>query len=259
MPVGPAACCRTCLSPRVAPLDACADLNYCSGHGVCALGARPALGAPGGTRPARARSSGPPLSLARPRRRVRVPAGVCGRRLLLHGARPWRALAARLEAMTVAVTVQSACTPRPAPAACKGPAARGAMRAAAPRRGARAGCPGGLWRSSRWARAACLPRRSWAPTSSCARTSAACSARPRRARCPGWRVRVRAGFPAPARGRHGARGSRYASRSGAPPARAGRPARAARPAVTVRWPPCRRRARGERGRRAADGAAAAAH
>ena len=40
VPVGPAACCRACLSPRVAPLDACADLNYCSGHGVCALGAR---------------------------------------------------------------------------------------------------------------------------------------------------------------------------------------------------------------------------
>lgn len=39
VPVGPAACCRACLSPRVAPLDACADLNYCSGHGVCALGA----------------------------------------------------------------------------------------------------------------------------------------------------------------------------------------------------------------------------
>ena len=39
VPVGPAACCRACLSPRVAPLDACADLKYCSGHGVCALGA----------------------------------------------------------------------------------------------------------------------------------------------------------------------------------------------------------------------------
>ena len=74
--MGPAACCRACLSPRVAPLDACADLNYCSGHGVCALGAceRHALLAQ--------QVNGLVLSHAMGRRRVRVPARLCGRRLL---------------------------------------------------------------------------------------------------------------------------------------------------------------------------------
>ena len=38
VPIGPAQCCKTCLSKTIHPLDSCSDLNFCSGHGVCNLG-----------------------------------------------------------------------------------------------------------------------------------------------------------------------------------------------------------------------------
>ncbi|KAL3155716.1 hypothetical protein ABBQ32_012737 [Trebouxia sp. C0010 RCD-2024] len=38
VPIGPAQCCKTCLSKTIHPLDSCADLNFCSGRGVCNLG-----------------------------------------------------------------------------------------------------------------------------------------------------------------------------------------------------------------------------
>ena len=39
MPIAPALCCKSCISDKVIPVDTCFDLNYCSGHGVCNLGA----------------------------------------------------------------------------------------------------------------------------------------------------------------------------------------------------------------------------
>lgn len=38
VPIGPAKCCGVCLSGKVHPAPDCADLNRCSGNGVCALG-----------------------------------------------------------------------------------------------------------------------------------------------------------------------------------------------------------------------------
>lgn len=38
VPVGPATCCGMCLSRSVHPAADCADLNHCSGNGVCLLG-----------------------------------------------------------------------------------------------------------------------------------------------------------------------------------------------------------------------------
>ncbi|EFN57686.1 expressed protein [Chlorella variabilis] len=35
VPVGPAQCCKACLSSTVHPMNQCDDLNSCSGHGVC--------------------------------------------------------------------------------------------------------------------------------------------------------------------------------------------------------------------------------
>ena len=35
VPVGPAQCCKACLSGTVHPMNLCDDLNACSGHGVC--------------------------------------------------------------------------------------------------------------------------------------------------------------------------------------------------------------------------------
>lgn len=35
VPVGPAQCCKACLSGTVHPMNQCDDLNGCSGHGVC--------------------------------------------------------------------------------------------------------------------------------------------------------------------------------------------------------------------------------
>lgn len=37
VPVGPAQCCKACLSSTVHPMNQCDDLNQCSGHGVCNL------------------------------------------------------------------------------------------------------------------------------------------------------------------------------------------------------------------------------
>ncbi|KAL4425873.1 hypothetical protein ABPG75_009889 [Micractinium tetrahymenae] len=37
VPVGPAQCCKACLSGTVHPMNQCDDLNQCSGHGVCNL------------------------------------------------------------------------------------------------------------------------------------------------------------------------------------------------------------------------------
>lgn len=39
VPVAPLECCGVCLSPRTRPDSQCADLQYCSGNGVCVLGA----------------------------------------------------------------------------------------------------------------------------------------------------------------------------------------------------------------------------
>ncbi|KAK9824271.1 hypothetical protein WJX72_009086 [[Myrmecia] bisecta] len=39
VPIAPAQCCKACLSDRIHPMSLCADLNFCSGHGVCNLGA----------------------------------------------------------------------------------------------------------------------------------------------------------------------------------------------------------------------------
>lgn len=38
VPIGPAQCCKMCLSDTVHPIDSCDDLNFCSGHGICTLG-----------------------------------------------------------------------------------------------------------------------------------------------------------------------------------------------------------------------------
>ena len=38
VPIGPAQCCRPCLSPQPKPIDDCSALHNCGGHGVCALG-----------------------------------------------------------------------------------------------------------------------------------------------------------------------------------------------------------------------------
>lgn len=38
VPVGPAQCCKVCLSPTLHPMDQCDDLAYCSRKGVCNLG-----------------------------------------------------------------------------------------------------------------------------------------------------------------------------------------------------------------------------
>ncbi|KAK9864078.1 hypothetical protein WJX84_002316 [Apatococcus fuscideae] len=38
VPVAPAQCCKTCLSSRIHSMSSCADLHFCSGHGVCVLG-----------------------------------------------------------------------------------------------------------------------------------------------------------------------------------------------------------------------------
>ncbi|CAL8464819.1 g4354 [Coccomyxa elongata] len=56
VPIGPAQCCKMCLSDTVHPIDSCDDLNFCSGHGICTLGscqcrpgwAGPDCGMPGG-------------------------------------------------------------------------------------------------------------------------------------------------------------------------------------------------------------------
>ena len=38
VPIAPAKCCGMCLSDTVRPIDECADLNMCSGHGMCVTG-----------------------------------------------------------------------------------------------------------------------------------------------------------------------------------------------------------------------------
>ena len=38
VPIAPANCCKMCLSETVRPIDECADLNMCSGHGMCVTG-----------------------------------------------------------------------------------------------------------------------------------------------------------------------------------------------------------------------------
>ena len=38
VPIGPATCCKLCLSETVHPIAGCYDLNFCSGHGMCTLG-----------------------------------------------------------------------------------------------------------------------------------------------------------------------------------------------------------------------------
>ena len=38
VPIGPAQCCKMCLSDTVHPIDSCDDLNFCSGNGICTLG-----------------------------------------------------------------------------------------------------------------------------------------------------------------------------------------------------------------------------
>ena len=49
VPIAPAQCCKTCISDRIHPLDACVDLNFCSGHGVCNLGSCECLQGWGGS------------------------------------------------------------------------------------------------------------------------------------------------------------------------------------------------------------------
>lgn len=39
VPVGPAQCCKVCLSPAMHPMDQCDDLGQCSHNGVCNMGA----------------------------------------------------------------------------------------------------------------------------------------------------------------------------------------------------------------------------
>jgi len=39
VPIAPANCCKMCLSDIVRPIDECADLNMCSGHGMCVTAA----------------------------------------------------------------------------------------------------------------------------------------------------------------------------------------------------------------------------
>lgn len=68
VPVGPAQCCKVCLSETVHPISECRDLNGCSGHGVCSLGQCQCLGGWAGPdcarRVAGARGSIPPWAIA---------------------------------------------------------------------------------------------------------------------------------------------------------------------------------------------------
>ena len=58
VPIAPAQCCKTCISDRIHPLDACVDLNFCSGHGVCNLGSCECLQGWGGSDCSQAVSGG---------------------------------------------------------------------------------------------------------------------------------------------------------------------------------------------------------
>ena len=58
VPIAPAQCCKTCISDRIHSLDACTDLNFCSGHGVCNLGSCECLQGWGGSDCSQAVSGG---------------------------------------------------------------------------------------------------------------------------------------------------------------------------------------------------------